>query len=471
MGAAGVRLDRVSFSYRGAPETVHDVSLSVEGGECVVLCGPSGGGKTTVIRLINGLAGGYYEGEARGRVEIGGTRHADLPAWKRAESVGSVFQDPASQFFSSQLAGEIAFSCENLGYDRDTVVSLTDGSIAAFGLDGLRGTPNDRLSSGQKQKVAIASAVAPRPLIVAMDEPSSNLDEEAAMALGRTVAQMKAEGYALVIAEHRIAYLEGVADRFHYVRDGRIERSFTPAQMEALPLEQRRALGLRSTSRAPRPALPRPLAGCGAQKGACALSLRGVSAAFGARRVLQDVSFSVSSGQIVALTGKNGAGKTTLARIVAGLSAPRGGTVEVGGARRTRRALRRLVWFSPNDVRAEFFSPSVQEEVMLLVDPADENRERARRVLEGLGLWDLRERYPSTLSGGQKQRLSIACGLVMRRPVLVLDEPTSGLDALSMEKLSASLRFAAQEGQAILVITHDNEFLGSCCTHCFELGE
>lgn len=471
--SAALSLDRVSFSYKGAPETVHDVSLSVEHGECVVLLGPSGGGKTTITRLINGLAGGYYEGEVRGSLSIEGASCDDIPAWKRAEYVGSVFQDPASQFFSSQLAGEIAFTCENLGYDRDVVVELTDGAIRTFDLDELRAVSNDRLSSGQKQKVAIASAIAPRPFLVVMDEPSSNLDEEAARALGRTVADMKAAGYALVIAEHRIAYLEGVADRFCYVRGGCIERSFTPEEVAALSPSERLAFGLRSPTSVSRPPLPAAEPFVDAVelgKGRHAAALRGVSVSFGRRHVLDDVSLSVRSGQIVALTGENGAGKTTLLRVLAGLLTPRCGSVEIDGVRCNRRGLRRSVWFSPNDVRAEFFTPSVLEEVMLLVDPTDENRERAQRVLEVLGLWNMRDRYPSTLSGGQKQRLSIACGLVMRRPVLVLDEPTSGLDASSMERMSESLAFASREGQAILVATHDNEFMERCCTHGFELA-
>ncbi len=473
MGHSALSLDRVSFAYRGASETIHDASLSVARGECVVLLGPSGGGKTTIARLINGLAGGYYEGEARGSLNIGGVPCEDIPSWRRAEFVGSVFQDPASQFFSSQLAGEIAFTCENLGYDRNFVVQRTDEAIQAFDLDGLRAVPNDRLSSGQKQKVAIASAIAPHPLLVVMDEPSSNLDEEAAARLGRTVADMKAAGYALVIAEHRIAYLEGVADRFLYVRGGRIERSFTPQEVAALSPGELLALGLRSPSSVPRPRLLAAESFDGAVElgeGEHAAAMRDVSVSFGRRRVLDGVSLSVKSGQIVALTGENGAGKTTLLRVLAGLLAPRCGSIEIDGTRCNRRHLRRSVWFSPNDVRAEFFTPSVLEEVMLLVDPMEDNRERAQRVLETLGLWHMRERYPSTLSGGQKQRLSIACGLVMRRPILVLDEPTSGLDASSMERLSESLAFASREGQAVLVATHDNEFMERCCTHSYELA-
>lgn len=497
MSAPLLELDSVSFAYKGAPETVHGVSLLVEPGECVVLCGPSGGGKTTIVRLVNGLAGGYYPGDTSGSLSFSGRAGTELASWARAELVGSVFQDPAAQFFSSELEGEVAFTCENLGYDHARVVECADAAIRALHLDGLRGCSNDRLSSGQKQKVAIASAMALRPALLAMDEPSSNLDEEASLELGRTLLQLKREGFALLIAEHRISYLMDVADRFCLVREGRIERALERAEVLALDEGERRAWGLRSFVPVARLSLPAPsipsasarpvrprvrsrrsasvpgadgaLKGCSQQH--VVLDVADATVSFGAHRVFDNVSFSVEAGQIVALTGVNGAGKTTLLRAVAGLLKLSGGFIAVDGARRNPRELRRLVWYSPNDVRAEFFTPSVEEEVALLLPQTDEVRGRAERVLGELDLLELRDRYPLALSGGQRQRLSIACGLVARRSALVLDEPTSGLDSANMERLSRALRFAASEGQAVLVATHDNEFMRACCTHDYVLGK
>ena len=459
-------LSDVSFAYKGASRTVDDVSLSVAAGECVVLCGPSGGGKTTIIRLVNGLAGGYYPGNGRGEVMLAGHPAEGLALWERAELVGSVFQDPSAQFFSSQLAGEIAFTCENLGYDHDRVVELTDGAIDELSLGPLRGASNDSLSSGQKQKVAIASALGPRPALMAMDEPSSNLDVAAADALGRTLRQLKERGMAILVAEHRLAYLMDVADRFLLVRGGRVEREVTREEMLALPDETRLSWGLRDVRKTLRPRLPSP----GPDQGREAvLELRDLGVSFGDRQVFRSVSLVASAGQILAVTGANGAGKTSLARVLAGLAKPSHGTVLVGGHARGRRELRRMVWYSPNDVKAEFFTPSVQEEVMLLVARDEPHRERARRLLRGLGLWELRERHPMTLSGGQRQRLSIACGLMSERPVLVLDEPTSGLDAISMQEVSHALQLACDEGLCVVVVTHDNEFMQRCCTHAYQL--
>ena len=470
------QLKGASFSYYGAPETLHAVDLDVHAGECVVLMGASGSGKTTIVRVLNGLAGGYYRGSVSGDVFLGGLSARDMEAWRRAELVGSVFQDPTAQFFSSQLAGEVAFGCENIGYPAEEVVRRTDAAIGRLGLD--------QLSSGQKQRVAIASSLAPAPRLVVMDEPSSNLDEDAAQELGAVLMELKRQGYALVVAEHRISYLMECADRFCYMEAGRMRAVLSRDDVFAMEGSERVAMGVRSPSFVVRPSLkPAPLAARLAREGeraasgeafgarleAASLEVDGLSVSRGRNLLFSDVGFAVEPGQIMALTGKNGVGKTSLAQVAVGLGRPDEGCVRVGGRKLSRRELRRRVWYSPNDVSMEFFSSRVDEEVLLFSDRDDAARRYADHVLDRLGLAELGDRHPSSLSGGQKQRLSIACGLASRRSVLILDEPTSGLDALSMRRLADALRCAAEEGAAVVVITHDNEFMRECCTHAFAL--
>lgn len=469
MGGSVISVRHVSFAYSNSDESIHDVSLEVHAGECVVLCGPSGSGKTTIVRLVNGLAGSYWPGSGTGLIELSGRPASKLAPWERVQVVGSVFQDPASQFFSNQLAGEVAFGCENLGFDHGCVVRATDAAIAALSLDGLRECSNDRLSSGQKQRVAIASALAPGPASLVMDEPSSNLDEPSAEELGHLLEDLKSRGYALLIAEHRLAYLMGVADRFCYVHQGRIDCELTKEEMLALSDRERADMGLRSPNAIVRPNLPDPSLQAASKGEKPALAMHDVSVSFHGLRVLKDISLDIARGQITALTGVNGTGKTTLTRVAAGLVKPVRGSVAVEGRRMGMRRLRKKVWLTPNDVRSEFFSTSVEREVMLLMEPTRENRCRAERALSALGLWELRKQYPRTLSGGQRQRLSVACGLVAQRPVLVLDEPTSGLDSLNLERLAHALEYAADEGCAVLVATHDNEFMHSCCSYDYRL--
>ena len=474
------QLKGASFSYYGAPETLHAVDLDVHAGECVVLMGASGSGKTTIVRVLNGLAGGYYRGSVSGDVFLGGLSARDMEAWRRAELVGSVFQDPTAQFFSSQLAGEVAFGCENIGYPAEEVVRRTDAAIGRLGLDRLRTIAVDELSSGQKQRVAIASSLAPAPRLVVMDEPSSNLDEDAAQELGAVLMELKRQGYALVVAEHRISYLMECADRFCYMKAGRMRAVLSRDDVFAMDGSERVAMGVRSPAFVPRPSLkPAPLAAGLAREGersafgeafgarleAASLEVDGLAVSRGGNLLFSDVRFAVEPGQIMALTGKNGVGKTSLAQVAVGLGRPDEGCVRVGGRKLSRRELRRRVWYSPNDVSMEFFSSRVDEEVLLFSDQDDAARRYADHVLGRLGLAELGDRHPSSLSGGQKQRLSIACGLASRRSVLILDEPTSGLDALSMRRLADALRCAAEEGAAVVVITHDNEFMRECCTH------
>lgn len=488
-------LDNVSFSYQGAAETVHGVSLAIQPGECVVLCGMSGSGKTSIVRLVNGLAGGFYPGSHTGTVTLMRKDAASYAVWERARHVGSVFQEPAAQFFSSQLAGEIAFTVENLGLPHAQVVEAVDRVISHFSLDHLRERRIDTLSSGEKQKVAIASACVNNPDLLCMDEPSSNLDEHSTRYLGQTLAQIKQQGLGMLIAEHRIAYLMDVADRFCIIDKGCLVAELTPDEMRAWPEAQRVRYGLRSPVFLDRPVLPEPEVGTcpvpetgpapepgltpesgptpesQADNSARApvLQVRDVCVPYGKHPVVQHASFTVDAGMVVALVGRNGCGKTTFCRALAGLSKHSQGDFLIRGKACSRAQRRRLVWFSPNDVRSEFFTTSVAEEVMLLMDPTEENKAWAREVLGRLGLWELKDHYPATLSGGQQQRLSIACGLVQRRPILVLDEPTSGLDACTMGQLSDALELAAGNGQAILVTTHDNEFLARACTHIHKM--
>ena len=460
------QLKGASFSYYGAPETLHAVDLDVHAGECVVLMGASGSGKTTIVRVLNGLAGGYYRGSVSGDVFLGGLSARDMEAWRRAELVGSVFQDPTAQFFSSQLAGEVAFGCENIGYPAEEVVRRTDAAIGRLGLDRLRTIAVDELSSGQKQRVAIASSLAPAPRLVVMDEPSSNLDEDAAQELGAVLMELKRQGYALVVAEHRISYLMECADRFCYMEAGRMRAVLSRDDVFAMDGSERVAMGVRSPAFVPRPSLkPAPLAAGLAREGeraasgeafgarleAASLEVDGLAVSRGGNLLFSCVCFAVEPGQIMALTGKNGVGKTSLAQVAVGLGRPDEGCVRVGGRKLSRRELRRRVWYSPNDVSMEFFSSRVDEEVLLFSDQDDAARRYADHVLGRLGLAELGDRHPSSLSGGQKQRLSIARAVARKPEILIFDDSFSALDYKTDRTLRQTLHEKTADTTKLIV--------------------
>ena len=227
-----IRFAHTCFRYSDSEDGVEDICLHIRKGECVALTGPSGNGKTTLTRLVNGLAPAFYAGSLFGSVEIAGKNRSEESLWERGRLVGSVFQDPKSQFFSSQMAGEVAFACENYGIFHDEIVSRTDNAIQRFQLEGLRNRSLDVLSSGEKQRAAIASVYAMDPPIFVFDEPTANLDEQGVQELRKAILRLKREGRTLLIAEHRLAWLIGLADRFVYIRDGRLQWEKTPEQMK-----------------------------------------------------------------------------------------------------------------------------------------------------------------------------------------------------------------------------------------------
>ncbi|MCD2491582.1 energy-coupling factor ABC transporter ATP-binding protein [Lacrimispora sp. NSJ-141] len=472
-----IRMENVSFHYIDSEEGVSGISLNVRNGECVVLTGPSGGGKTTIMRLLNGLAPSYYPGALTGRIFLNKTPLPQLPLYAVGQQVGSVFQDPRSQFFSSELAGEVAFACENYGLLKDEIRSRTDYAIDALSLDHLRERNLDVLSSGEKQRTAIASVYALRPNIYICDEPTSNLDYEGAEELAVILRRLKAEGCTLVIAEHRLSWLHGIADRFVYVCDGRIRWERNADEMERLSDKQRKEAGLRVVREGETAGVYKgdvlvlrevnetksdPPAPCSP---AAALRVQNLYCRKKGREIFRNISFTAYTGQITAITGRNGAGKTSLALVLSGLWRESGGQIEIGGKKRRAGQRRRQIWFSSNDTGTQFFTNSVTEELLLHSERSEERLERTRELLNDLGLYAYKDAHPTTLSGGQKQRLSIACGVLSDRKILIFDEPTSGLDGGSMNQIADVLRSEAKAGKTILVITHDQELVRCCCDY------
>lgn len=454
-----IRMKDVSFRYLNSTEGVSGIDLMVNEGECVVFTGPSGGGKTTLTRLLNALAPSYYTGTLTGTISINGKSLTQMPQYTVARQIGSVFQDPKSQFFSSELAGEAAFACENYGFSAEEIRDRTDDAIVSFGLNGFRSRNLDVLSSGEKQKVAIASVYALRPDIYVCDEPTSNLDKIGAEQLAAVFKQLKAEGHTIIIAEHRLSWLHGIADRFIYVRDGRFLWERNTAEMEQLSPEERERYGLREITEKGDRTIQTPTRNTDQFPALCVKSL---SCRRKKTKIFRDINFSAPAGQITAITGHNGIGKTSLALVLSGLWKEESGQVVVDGRELSARERRKQTWFSSNDTGTQFFTNSVSEEVLLNMKHSEEHLEKARSLLKRLGLYRYKDVHPASLSGGQKQRLAIACGILSDRTILIFDEPTSGLDGGNMKIIADVLREAADQKKVVLVITHDDELICRC---------
>lgn len=315
--APAIELAHLTFAYEGSAPQLEDVNLTVQPGEVVVLTGPSGGGKSTLTRVVNGLVPSFYEGELTGTVRLFGREVDDIPSWERGLAAGNVFQDPRSQFFANEVAGEIAFGCENYGLDHELIVERVHGAASELDIAPLLEEKVRLLSYGMRQRVAIASAKAIDPPLYVMDEPSANLDHEATEQLGNLIRALKQQGKTVLLAEHRLYYLRGIADRIVYLANGRIADSFTPAELVALDPARIEALGLRSANLEGLTAPARKRT-CAAPHVPPLLEVEELRKSFGERIVADGVSFACRPGEIVAVVGPNATGKSTLGKLLAG---------------------------------------------------------------------------------------------------------------------------------------------------------
>ena len=454
-----IRIDHVTFSYGEENENaggVHDINLTVEDGQCVVLCGESGSGKTTITRLINGLIPHYYEGKMNGEVWVNGAKVSEQPLYDTAKTVGSVFQNPRSQFFNVDTTSEITFGCENLGQPEQSIRERLDKTIRDFRLEKLMGRNIFHLSGGEKQKIACAGVSIMEPDVLVMDEPSSNLDASSILDLRAILAFWKSQGKTIIVSEHRLYYLRGLADRFIYITGGKVEKDYSAAEFESLTEQQRAKLGLRTfilEDLLPPKALPQ----AGQQ-----MELRNFCFAYkNEPETLHIRESKIPANRIVGIIGNNGAGKSTFSRCFCGLEKRCGEVIWNG---RTYRPKDRLntCYMVMQEVNHQLFTETVLDEVLISME--EENQEWAEEILAELDLIGFKDRHPMSLSGGQKQRVAIASAIASKRSILFFDEPTSGLDYKHMKEVANVLKQVRDAGITLYVITHDLELLLDCCT-------
>ena len=459
-----ISIDRVSFGYGEAQETLSQVSAAIAPGECVLLCGASGCGKTTVTKLINGLIPAFTPGcRLEGRVEVDGLDPGMTPMYELARKVGSVFQNPKSQFFNLDTDSELAFGLENEGRPPEEIRKRVADTVDALHLQDLQGRSIFSLSGGQKQLLAFGSVYAMGPEIFVLDEPTANLDQDAIARLHDQIAGLKRQGRTVVIAEHRLYFLTDLIDRALYLRDGVLERTFTRAQFCGLTEQEREELGLRTLTLT---ACTLPaVAPADTKEG---LSVEGLTCAYRKEPpVFQDLSFSARPGEVVAITGPNGVGKTTLSRCLCGLIREQAGQIQLDGRPLNRKGRQKAAFCVMQDVNHQLFSDSVWGECRMSAPDAPDST--VEEVLDSLHLLPFRERHPMSLSGGQKQRLAVATALLSEKPILIFDEPTSGLDYARMVEVSGVIRNLARQGRIVLVVTHDREFMQRSCDRVLRL--
>jgi energy-coupling factor transport system ATP-binding protein len=423
----------LAFSYPGdeAP-ALADVSLRLEPGEVVALLGPSGSGKSTLLRALAGLVPHFHGGRFAGSVLVNGldTRRSRPAAL--AGTTAAVFQDPEDQVVMALVRNEVAFGLENLGVAPGEIWPRTEEALDAVGASHLAERRTAELSGGELQRVCLASALALRPRLLLLDEPTSQLDPEAAERFLGLVAEL---GGTTVLSEQRTGRALGLADRVLFMEGGRILADAGKGDGLAW-LAEHRSHYLPAQARFER-SEPRG-------EGVCRLN--GVRFAYrGGPEVLDGASLDVRRGEIVALEGPNGSGKTTLAKIAAGLLEPAAGTVWRAGR----------AGYLSQDPGRYLVRDRVVDEVALAVGG---DRARAKAALERVGLGWAAERHPRDLSSGERERLGLAAVAVAEPDLLVLDEPTRGIDPDRKAEIAELLTEYAAAGRGVLVATHDRTF-------------
>jgi energy-coupling factor transporter ATP-binding protein EcfA2 len=495
-----ITFDHLTYTYPGASSpALTDVTLYVAGGEFVLVVGPSGAGKSTLLRCLNGLVPHFTGGTLSGRIAIAG--HDTVKEGPQALSrvVGFVFQDPEAQFVVDRVEDEIAFALENAAVPPAEMRVRVAEVLNLLELSSLRDRPVETLSGGEKQRVAIAAALALRPRILVLDEPTSQLDPQSAQEVLDALVQLNRElGLTIILAEHRLERVLAHTDHLVYLpgseepvlsgppRQVLRQMALTPPlislgkalEWEPMPLTieegQARAKEIISDFR---PQVTSLSLKPGTLEPETILEVSELSFGYNGSSALNSVGLTVGVGELVALMGRNGSGKTTLLKCIVGLLRPQRGGIALEGESlvgQETASICRSIGYLPQEPDTLLFADTVADELAVTlrnhslldsppIPPAD--------LLTRLGLGGVTTSYPRDLSVGQRQRVALGAVTVTRPRLLLLDEPTRGMDYPSKRELVFLLREWQAEGVGVLLVTHDVELVAQAADRVVVLSQ
>lgn len=452
-----IKINNVTFKYKNSScGTLSNISLKIRKGECVLLTGKSGCGKTSILRMLNGLIPHFFSGNFEGNVLVDGLNIANTPLYQIAERVGTVYQNPRSQFFNIDTDGEIAFGIENLSYPKEELLKRMQTSIKDNHIEHLLGRNIFQLSGGEKQKIAFACVYAMEPEVYLLDEPSANLDAKGTNQLRERILALKKLGKTIIITEHRLYYLQDIVDRVVTLKEGRIVKDVPATSFFGMSEAERISLGLRVFDLNNAPFRNSE------KEGKPILQMDQVCSGYKKKAVVHNISFAAKAGEVIGIIGHNGAGKSTFAETICGLNKVLKGNVLWNGKRASEKQRAKLGYMVFQDVDYQLFADSVENECSYGMKNVSENQ--IHNILKELKLLGLNQKHPATLSGGQKQRLAVAVSMVCNKQILIFDEPTSGLDLESMIRVTHLIELLSQSGKLVFVVTHDYELICKICS-------
>ncbi len=491
-----IQFQDVTYAYPNSHTPVlKGLSLRVEEGEFLLMIGASGVGKSTLLRCLNGLVPHFYGGTFQGRIRVAGQDPLMLGPRAMSSLVGFVLQDPETQSVVDSVEDELAFAMENHNFEQDLMRKRVEEVLDQLNIAHLRHRRINTLSGGEKQRVAIGAVLTLQPKVLVLDEPTSQLDPQAAEEVLSTLQKLNADlGLTVVLTEHRLERVVQYADRLLYLPgDGKPLVVGSPHEVlshvdlvpplvdlarelewQPLPLTIKQGRQFARRLRLPS-AKQRPSDDEHAWRARRSIiDIRNLWFSYDGQEALRGINLSVMQGEFVALMGRNGSGKTTLLKQLVGLLRPQEGQIELWGEDvkgKSTEDIALRVGYVPQNPSALLFADSLRAELDFTRRSHGLETGDYEDLLRFLQLEEHANAYPRDLSSGELQRAAMAAILVVEPEIVLLDEPTRGLDYYQKRSLAAFLSEMRQEGKTIIMSTHDVELVARCADRVIILGE
>lgn len=445
-------------------QVVHAINLNVSPGECVVLTGESGSGKSSIINAINGLGARYDNARIEGTITLDDDELTQKQIYEIAMLVSSVFQNPKTHFFNVDTTQELLFFLENTGVPKQNMQKRLQDLLSLFPIAHLLNRSIFELSGGEKQILCLASAYISGCKLILLDEPTSNLDHISIALLADMLKRLKQQGITLLIAEHRLYYLREILDRLIHIEKGEIKHCYTQSEFTRLSTDELHALGLRSNVDE---ALSLPELPPYTIENCPTLRIDNLTLSFAKQCNLHVSNLAFHTNYIYGIVGKNGCGKSSFIKSLIGVMKQSKETVFYQDKQCNKRKRISLSSLVMQDVNSQLFSESVEHELTLT--QKDISEASLDSILEQLNIREFKNVHPMSLSGGQKQRVAIATSMVDGAALMYFGEPTSGMDYKNMLAISHCIQSLKNQKRIIFIVSHDVEFINITCDYILNI--
>ncbi|MCD9067449.1 ATP-binding cassette domain-containing protein [Staphylococcus pasteuri] len=460
-----IKFDNVTFNYASSEEpAIKDISFHINQGELVVFCGKSGSGKSTIAKLINGLIPKVQHGEISGHVYLNGYNISEIEMYQLSQMVGSVFQNPKTQFYNVDTTSELAFNLENQGIDSEIIIEKIQTVMKRFKIEHLLNRNIFELSGGEKQMIACATVLITNPDIVVLDEPSSNLDMYSIKKLKEMLCYLKDQGKTIILIEHRMDYIMNNVDSVYYMKDGEIHAHYLADSFRTLGCDELESMGMRYGQEERLRHEP--------SFDSNEIVMHNFIYRynkFSKDKQLETKKITMPKGEVIAIIGDNGSGKSTFAKCLCDMLKGFKGYVTYDNQRLNQKQLLNKSYMVFQDVNTQLFTENLEQELQLLNVQVTETQ--VDDMLKSINLLNKKYEHPLSLSGGEKQRMAIATAVLSGKEIIVFDEPTSGLDLYHMKKVAKTINDIHDTGKQIFIITHDKSLILEVCTYVLHFEE